>query len=85
MAIAAGWIQAGDGGSTVTVSEPLAAPVDSQEEGGGANVVNEIYRHDGQGVAFISSQLKSGENLRPSPPSGNPKKKGAASRPARAF
>ncbi len=67
VAIAAGWIQAGDGGSTVTVSEPLAAPVDSQEEGGGANVVNEIYRHDGQGVAFISSQLKSGETSGLSP------------------
>jgi S1-C subfamily serine protease len=57
IAIAAGWIHADDGGSTVTVSQPLSAPVDSKQEDGG-NLVNQIYRHDGQGVAFISSDLK---------------------------
>jgi S1-C subfamily serine protease len=61
VAIAAGWIQADDSGSTVTVSEPLAAPVDAKEEGS-TNLVNQIYRHDGQGVAFISSDLKPEES-----------------------
>jgi S1-C subfamily serine protease len=66
VAIAAGWIQA-DSGKTVTVSEPLAAPVDSKEEGDSTNLVNQIYRHDGQGVAFISSQLKPEEEPSLSP------------------
>ena len=56
VAIAAGWIHADSSGSTVTVARPLAAPVDSKEEGG--NLVNQIYRRDGQGVAFISSDLE---------------------------
>jgi S1-C subfamily serine protease len=56
VAIAAGLIH-GDESKTVTVSEPMSAPVDAKEEGG-ANLVNQIYRRDGQGVAFISSRLK---------------------------
>jgi S1-C subfamily serine protease len=58
LAIAAGWIHTDDNGSTVTVAEPLAAPVDANEESADGNRVNQIYRHDGQGVAFISSELK---------------------------
>jgi S1-C subfamily serine protease len=57
IAIAAGWIHS-DGDSTTTVAAPLTAPVSSNasdEEGG--NVVNRIYKTDGQGVAFIESQL----------------------------
>ena len=57
LAISAGWIHADGNGSTVTVAEPLAAPVDAREEGD-TNLVNQIYRRDGQGVAFISSDLK---------------------------
>jgi len=56
IAIAAGWIKS-DSSSTVTVSQPLSAPVDSKQEDT-TNLVNQIYRHDGQGVAFISSELK---------------------------
>ena len=56
VAIAAGWIQADNDNATVTVAAPLSAPVDATEEGD-ANPVNEIYRRDGQGVAFISSDL----------------------------
>jgi S1-C subfamily serine protease len=56
VAIAAGWIEAEDGGSTVAVSQPLAAPVASREDGD-TNLVNEIYRRDGQGVAFIAAKL----------------------------
>src|SRR6476619_2409380 len=66
IAIAAGWIHADDSGSTVTVSQPLAAPVDAKEEGDG-NLVNQIYRRDGQGVAFISSELKAQESSELSP------------------
>jgi S1-C subfamily serine protease len=66
VAIAAGWIHADDNGSTVTVAQPLAAPVDSKEEGDG-NLVNQIYRRDGQGVAFISSDLKPQESSELSP------------------
>jgi S1-C subfamily serine protease len=62
IAIAAGWIKS-DSTSTVTVPQPLSAPVDSKPEDT-SNVVNQIYRHDGRGVAFISSELK------PEEPSG---------------
>ena len=55
IAIAAGWIQADGDGSTVTVSQPLAAPIAASEEGD-ANLVNQIYKRDGQGVAFISAK-----------------------------
>ncbi len=58
VAIASGLIESQGGDSTpVTVSQPLSAPVDSQEgEGGDSNLINQIYRRDGQGVAFISAQ-----------------------------
>jgi S1-C subfamily serine protease len=58
LAIGAGWIHADNGNATVTVAAPLSAPVDAKEEGS-ANLVNQIYRRDGQGVAFISSKLPS--------------------------
>ncbi len=67
VAIAAGWIHADSSGSTVTVAQPLAAPVDSKEEGGSSNLVNQIYRRDGQGVAFISSDLEPQESSELSP------------------
>jgi S1-C subfamily serine protease len=66
IAIAAGWIQADSGGSTVTVSQPLAAPVAAKDEGD-ANLVNQIYRRDGQGVAFISAEIGGGESQGLSP------------------
>jgi S1-C subfamily serine protease len=53
VAIAAGWIDA-QGGSTTTIAAPLAAPAVSKSEGN-TNVVNQIYRRDGQGVAFIQA------------------------------
>ncbi len=56
VAIAAGWIHSDNGSATVTVAAPLSAPVDAKEAGS-TNLVNQIYRRDGQGVAFISSQL----------------------------
>jgi S1-C subfamily serine protease len=57
IAIAAGAIQS-DGGSTTTVAAPLTAPIDAKSEEGSANVVNQIYKSDGQGVAFIESQIE---------------------------
>jgi S1-C subfamily serine protease len=56
-AISAGWIQS-DGGSTTTVAAPITAPVDSKSGDESANVVNQIYKTDGQGVAFIESQIE---------------------------
>ncbi|MGC1850989.1 MAG: trypsin-like peptidase domain-containing protein [Solirubrobacterales bacterium] len=67
IAIAAGWIEADDGGSTVTVSQPLAAPVAASDEGENGNLVNQIYRRDGQGVAFISAEQGDGESSGISP------------------
>jgi S1-C subfamily serine protease len=66
VAIAAGWIQADDGGSSVTVARPLSAPVAAKGEED-TNLVNQIYRRDGQGVAFISAQLGGGESQGLSP------------------
>jgi S1-C subfamily serine protease len=57
IAIAAGAIQS-DGGSTTTVAAPLTAPVDAKSEDDSTNVVNQIYRADGEGVAFIESQIE---------------------------
>lgn len=59
-AISAGWIQS-DGGSTTTVAAPITAPVDAKSEDGSANVVNQIYKTDGEGVAFIESQIEPAE------------------------
>ena len=60
IAIAAGAVHSG-GGSTTTVASPLTSPVDAKEEKG-TNVVNQIYKADGQGVAFIESQLEPQES-----------------------
>jgi len=51
-AIAAGWVE---GGSTTTVAAPLATPVAAKADGD-STLVNEIYRRDGQGVAFIGAE-----------------------------
>src|SRR6478609_1690481 len=61
IAIAAGWIQS-DGGSTTTVEAPLTAPVKASSDEEGGNVVNQIYKADGEGVAFIESQLEATES-----------------------
>jgi S1-C subfamily serine protease len=57
IAIAAGAIHS-DGGTTTTVATPITAPVDNKSGEGSANVVNQIYKSDGNGVAFIESQLE---------------------------
>jgi S1-C subfamily serine protease len=52
LAIAAGWIEAKESfnPTAATVAAPIVDRGDS-----GANVVNQIYRRDGQGVAFIEA------------------------------
>ena len=58
LAIAAGWIQS-EGGTTTTVAAPLTTPVEdasSGEEGG--NIVSQIYKADGNGVAFIEADIE---------------------------
>jgi S1-C subfamily serine protease len=65
IAIAAGLVKS-DGGSTTTVAAPLTAPVDSKSEND-TNVVNQIYKADGNGVAFIESQLEPQETESLSP------------------
>jgi S1-C subfamily serine protease len=76
VAIAAGWVEA-NGGSTTTVAAPAAAPVLASDSGD-ANTVNQIYRRDGQGVAFIEAEQPASE---PSPfePFGAPQEGGTAS------
>src|ERR1700750_921971 len=61
IAIAAGLVQS-DGSTTTTVASPLTAPIDAKEEKGDSNVVNQIYKTDGDGVAFIESQLEPQES-----------------------
>jgi S1-C subfamily serine protease len=70
IAIAAGWLDAGDS-TTTTITAPLSsAPVANTESSGDANTVNEIYRHDGQGVAFIESTEPAQESTSPFNPFG---------------
>jgi S1-C subfamily serine protease len=77
LAIAAGWIE-GEEGSSTTVTTPVAAPVALREGGDDANLVNEIYRRSGEGIAFIKAELGSGAGSAPSP-FGEPEEDGAAS------
>jgi hypothetical protein len=76
IAIAAGWIDAKDNDTTTAVSAPLSAPVSDHSDSGSANTVNEIYKSDGQGVAFIEA------NPRPSTRSVKAKAAGSRRAPA---
>ncbi len=53
IAIGAGWIE-GEGSSTSAIPAPLATPVANKGDED-ATLVNQIYRRDGQGVAFIEA------------------------------
>jgi S1-C subfamily serine protease len=74
VAISAGWIDA-KSTTTTTIPAPLTAPV-ANKESGDANTVNEIYRHDGQGVAFIESTLEPEETSSPLSPFGEEESRG---------
>ncbi len=87
IAIAAGWIQS-EGGSTTTVAAPLAAPVAerSSGDGGSANVVNQIYKRDGDGVAFIESEIPAQESASsPFSPFGEPEREGGGTATGSGF
>jgi S1-C subfamily serine protease len=77
VAIAAGWIQADSDGSTTTLAQPLAAPISASDENSDGTLVNQIYRRDGQGVAFISAQRESQGSSELSP-FGQPEEGGTA-------
>jgi putative serine protease PepD len=83
IAIAAGWIQS-EGGSTTTVAAPLTAPVDSRSSDSGANVVNQIYKSDGEGVAFIESEVPAHETQSFSP-FGEPESEGGGTATGSGF
>jgi S1-C subfamily serine protease len=74
VAISAGWVDAKNT-TTTTIPAPLTAPVSSKESGDG-NTVNEIYRQDGQGVAFIESTLEAEETSSPFNPFGEEESRG---------
>jgi putative serine protease PepD len=83
IAVAAGWIQS-EGGSTTTVAAPLTAPVDSRSSDGGGNVVNQIYKSDGEGVAFIESEVPARESQSLSP-FGEPESEGGGTATGSGF
>ena len=64
LALSAGWVKA-ESSSSETEIAPLAAPIVDRGEEEGGNLINQIYRRDGQGVAFISSQLKPKQEISP--------------------
>jgi len=84
IAIAAGWIQS-EGGSTTTVSAPLTAPIVDKSSGDGdRNVVNQIYKNDGGGVAFIESEIPAQESQSFSP-FGEPESEGGGTATGSGF
>ncbi len=79
IAITAGWIQS-EGGTTTTVSAPASAPIVSQagsdDSDGEGNIVNQIYKADGDGVAFIEAEMGGGGEASPLGPFGEPEAEG---------
>jgi len=68
IAISAGWVDS-KSETTTTVATPISAPVDARESSD-TNVVNQIYRRDGQGVAFIEATEPATESTSPFNPFG---------------
>ena len=65
LAIAAGWVNA-DSSTPSSEAAALSAPIaDHCSEEGDGNLINQIYRSDGEGVAFISAQQKPKQELSP--------------------
>ncbi len=83
IAIAAGWIQS-EGGSTTTVPAPLTAPVSSKSSSDEGNVVNQIYKADGNGVAFIESEIQPQQSSSLSP-FGEPESSGGGTATGSGF
>ncbi len=64
-AIAAGWIDSGEQRTAATAVAPLTAPVASRDSGD-TNLVGEIYKRDGKGIAFIEADQEA-HQVEPSP------------------
>jgi putative serine protease PepD len=78
LAISAGWIDAKDEAAPASSAEAaLAAPIASHGEGG-TNVVGDIYKQDGQGVAFVEADQAAQEEVSPFNPFGEPEGGGTA-------
>jgi S1-C subfamily serine protease len=75
IAIAAGWIQAEGGSTTTTVATP-ATTIEAKAGDGDTNLVNQIYRADGEGVAFIEAEIESQAAPENFSPFGEPQPEG---------
>ena len=70
IAVAAGLLDTGHN-TTTTITAPLSsAPVANTESSDASNTVNQIYRNDGPGVAFIESTEPAEESSAPLSPFG---------------
>jgi S1-C subfamily serine protease len=77
VAISAGWVDSGDDTVSVPAEAAPAAPISAGGEDGETNLVGEIYKRDGQGVAFIEADQPAGE-ASPFEPFGRPEGGGTA-------
>src|ERR1700742_3434381 len=66
------------GGGTTTIEQTAAAPIVSKtsEEGSGGNTVDQIYKADGNGVAFIESSIPPEESAEAFNPFGESESQG---------
>src|SRR5690349_12918767 len=78
IAIAAGWVDSKTEPSPGASTAALAAPIANHDEEGGSNAVGEIYKRDGQGVAFIEAAQAPREEVSPFNPFGEPEGGGTA-------
>jgi S1-C subfamily serine protease len=76
IAVAAGLLDTSHN-TTTTITAPLSsAPVANTESNDAANTVNQIYRHDGPGVAFIESTEPAEESSSQLSPFGEEESRG---------
>jgi S1-C subfamily serine protease len=76
LAISVGWVESDGDAAPVSSAAALAAPI-ADHGGDDANPVGEIYKRDGQGVAFIEAGQPAGE-ASPFEPFGQPEGGGTA-------
>ena len=74
-AIATGLLDTGDH-TTTTITTPLSSAPVSSRESADANTVNEIYKRDGQGVAFIEATAPAEQSASPFNPFGEEEERG---------
>jgi S1-C subfamily serine protease len=75
IAIAAGWIQSEGGSTTTTIATPATA-IEAKASDGDTNLVNQIYKADGEGVAFIEAEIESQGSAEGFNPFGEPQPEG---------